>query len=240
MFVLIIIALFLLVCTAAFAIYAYYQRYKIDKIRIHPRQPIQIRKRIAAQKRRADQQMNQRLLIINGLLIVLATLVMAIFILFLQEQKSVTKQLEQMENKISQTQSQTNAEKETFGGILAYPQEGIGLIYYQWDEVFKDDTLNRQYQVEAALGLRLQNYVGNLTPLVSIDRKEHSMHLRLQGGMTEYMSEPLQENQKRFMNEMGTISEIKQVTFSYHLDGEQMTKESIWKRTDSGEWQVEE
>lgn len=102
--------------------------------------------------------------------------------------------------------------------IKAYPQEGIGLKEYAWDELFSDENREKQYEVESDLSTKVSPYFGLSTTLIVLDVPTQTLNIALAGDSgNEENRQQIKDNVKGFVKEARDVSKITQITFQMNL-----------------------
>lgn len=102
--------------------------------------------------------------------------------------------------------------------VKEYPQEGIGLQDYAWDELFSDDSRENQYAMESDLSSKLSPYFGLPT---------QTLNIALAGDLTsEDNRQQIKDNITAFAAEAEGISNLTQITFQLNVrDGEKQKQD---------------
>lgn len=162
-----------------------------------------------------EQEKHVHILLINGLLIGLTVL-------------CVTLSLFQTEGKVETLRAQSETLKdETFSlkreqkqlitkiPVKEYPEAGIGLADYQWDQLFKDNgNASLQSEMEQGLSQQIVPYFGLSTLVLSIDVPTKTLSLSLVGDVSMSASEKtIQQNMTAFVKEAEAVTQLTQIHF---------------------------
>jgi signal peptidase I len=111
--------------------------------------------------------------------------------------------------------------------VKEYPQEGIGLQDYAWDELFSDDSRENQYAMESDLSSKLSPYFGLPTTLIVLDIPTQTLNIALAGDLTsEDNRQQIKDNITAFAAEAEGISNLTQITFQLNVrDGEKQKQD---------------
>ncbi|MDU5335480.1 hypothetical protein [Enterococcus sp.] len=111
--------------------------------------------------------------------------------------------------------------------VKKYPQEGIGLQEYTWDELFSDDSREKQYAMESDLSNKLSPYFGLPTTLIVLDIPTQTLNIALAGDLTsEDNRQQIKENIQAFAAEAEGVSNLTQITFQLNVrDGEKQKQD---------------
>ena len=111
--------------------------------------------------------------------------------------------------------------------VKEYPKEGIGLQDYAWDELFSDDSREKQYAMESDLSNKLSPYFGLPTTLIVLDIPTQTLNIALAGDLTsDDNRQQIKDNIKTFAEEAEGVANLTQITFQLNVrDGEQQKQE---------------
>lgn len=111
--------------------------------------------------------------------------------------------------------------------VKEYPKEGIGLEEYSWDDLFSDDSREKQYAMESDLSNKLSPYFGLPTTLIVLDIPTQTLNIALAGDLTsEDNRQQIKKNIQAFATEAEGVSNLTQITFQLNVrDGEKQKQD---------------
>lgn len=111
--------------------------------------------------------------------------------------------------------------------VKAYPEAGVGLQDYSWDELFTDESREKQYALESDLSSKLSPYFGLPTTLIVLDIPTQTLNIALAGDLTsEDNRKQIIENVKAFAKEAEGVSNLTQITFQLNVrDGDKQKQD---------------
>lgn len=111
--------------------------------------------------------------------------------------------------------------------VKEYPKEGIGLEEYSWDDLFSDDSREKQYVMESDLSNKLSPYFGLPTTLIVLDIPTQTLNIALAGDLTsEDNRQQIKKNIQAFATEAEGVSNLTQITFQLNVrDGEKQKQD---------------
>lgn len=111
--------------------------------------------------------------------------------------------------------------------VKAYPENGVGLQEYNWDELFADEKREKQYSIESDLSNKLSPYFGLPTTLIVLDIPTQTLNIALAGDLTsEDNRQQIKDNIKAFAKEAEGIANLTQITFQLNVrDGEKQKQD---------------
>lgn len=102
--------------------------------------------------------------------------------------------------------------------VKEYPKEGIGLEEYSWDDLFSDDSREKQYAMESDLSNKLSPYFGLPTTLIVLDIPTQTLNIALAGDLTsEDNRQQIKKNIQAFATEAEGVSNLTQITFQLNV-----------------------
>lgn len=106
--------------------------------------------------------------------------------------------------------------------VKAYPDEGVGLQEYNWDELFTDEAREKQYALESDLSNKLSPYFGLPTTLIVLDIPTQTLNVALAGDLTSADNrQQIKDNVKAFAKEAEGVVNLTQITFQLNVrDGD--------------------
>ncbi|WP_347565113.1 hypothetical protein [Candidatus Enterococcus moelleringii] len=115
--------------------------------------------------------------------------------------------------------------------IKAYPEEGLGLGDYAWQEIFEHENRKVQYEIENDLSTKAEPYFGLSSTLIVLDIPSKTLSIAMVGNSgTEDKLETLEANQLAFVQEAKVVTNLTQVTFQMHVTDEN-NEEKTYNRT---------
>lgn len=146
----------------------------------------------------------------------------------------------QMDHQLKQTAEQNNQLKDELYlikkeqkqliskmPIKVYPQKGIGLKDYSWEELFSEENREKQYQMESDLSTKVSPYFGLSTTLIVLDVPTQTLNIALAGDSgSEDNRKQIKENVKAFAKEAEGISKLTQITFQMNLMSDKEKKKT--------------
>lgn len=111
--------------------------------------------------------------------------------------------------------------------VKEYPKDGIGLEEYSWDDLFSDDSREKQYAMESDLSNKLSPYFGLPTTLIVLDIPTQTLNIALAGDLTsEDNRQQIKKNIQAFATEAEGVSNLTQITFQLNVrDGEKQKQD---------------
>lgn len=109
--------------------------------------------------------------------------------------------------------------------IKPYPSKGLGLKDYAWEELFTEESREKQYEIEIDLSDKVSAYFGLSTTLIVLDVPSKTMNIALAGdsGSEENRSQ-IKENIRAFVREAEEVRSLTQVNFQMNLMNEKEKK----------------
>ncbi|MEG0627939.1 hypothetical protein [Enterococcus viikkiensis] len=102
--------------------------------------------------------------------------------------------------------------------VKAYPETGIGLQDDSWDDLFTDESHEKQYALESDLSSKLSPYLGLPTILIVLDIPTQTLNIALAGDLTsEDNRKQIIENVKAFAKEAEGVSNLTQIAFQLNV-----------------------
>ncbi|MGG5369455.1 hypothetical protein [Enterococcus sp. AZ196] len=102
--------------------------------------------------------------------------------------------------------------------IKAYPQKGIGLKDYSWEQIFADENREKQYEIENDISEKVAPYFGLSTTLIVLDIPTQTLNIALAGNSgSEENKKQIKDNIKNFAKEAKDIEKLTQITFQMNL-----------------------
>ncbi|WP_438781665.1 hypothetical protein [Enterococcus sp. DIV0187] len=111
--------------------------------------------------------------------------------------------------------------------IKVYPQKGIGLKDYPWEELFSNENREKQYEIESDLSTKVSPYFGLSTTLIVLDIPTQTLNIALAGDSgSEENRQQIKENIKAFAKEAKDVSNLTQITFQMNLMNDKNKKKT--------------
>ncbi|EOI53932.1 hypothetical protein [Enterococcus gilvus] len=102
--------------------------------------------------------------------------------------------------------------------IKPYPSKGIGLKNYAWEELFSEESREKQYEIEIDLSDKVSSYFGLSTTLIVLDVPSKTMNIALAGDSgNEENRKQIKQNIRAFVKEAEDVENITQVNFQMNL-----------------------
>lgn len=110
--------------------------------------------------------------------------------------------------------------------VKTYPKAGVGLQDYSWEELFTDESREKQYALESDLSRKLSPYFGLPTTLIILDIPTQTLTIALTSDLTsENNRKQIIENVKAFAKEAEGIAKLTQISFQLTIRDENKLKQ---------------
>lgn len=110
--------------------------------------------------------------------------------------------------------------------VVSYPQAGIGLADYNWQDLFEEDQQEEtREELEAALSEKLGSYFGATKVLISVETATKTLSLTIiseTGSASE--EEMLEKNTDLFVEELNQVPSLTQVQLELTVTEEEQTR----------------
>ncbi|MGL9727258.1 hypothetical protein [Enterococcus sp. DIV0756] len=111
--------------------------------------------------------------------------------------------------------------------IKAYPNKGIGLKDYPWEELFSDENREKQYEIESDISTKVSPYFGLSTTLIVLDIPTQTLNIAMAGDSgSEENRQQIKDNIKAFAKEAKDVSNLTQITFQMNLMNDKNKKKT--------------
>lgn len=111
--------------------------------------------------------------------------------------------------------------------IKEYPEKGIGLKEYSWEELFSEKNREKQYEIENDLSTKVSPFFGLSTTLIVLDIPTQTLNIALAGDSgSDDNREQIKSNIKAFAKEAKDISNLTQITFQMNLMNDKNKKKT--------------
>lgn len=190
---------------------------QLDRIEVPPNSPLSFQRKLEYVKQAEQTKQISTLLFVIFLLCVgLLTVTYSLYRVEEQANK-ITERNNLMKDeiyKIKKEQKQFLVKLP----IRAYPEKGLGLKDYGWDELFKEENREEQYKIENDLSTKVGPYFGLSTALVVLDIPSHTLNIAIVGDSgNDENRQQIKENVKAFVAEAEGIPNLTQITFQMNI-----------------------
>ena len=121
--------------------------------------------------------------------------------------------------------------------IQTYPQKGIGIADYNWEEVFAENGKERQTEIEGELSSKMAPYFGTTTTLTLIEVSSQKLSIAFASNSGAKHNEQLvRDNIASLVKESEGISQLTQISFQVTFKNDEKNEEQHYSyQRDSGD-----
>lgn len=199
---------------------------QLQRLKLPPNTPMSFRRKLEVVKQAEQGKHVSALLYLTILLA--AGLLLATYGLFQMEDQLhvVTERTNQLKDELY-TIKKEQKQIITKLPIKVYPNKGIGLKEYPWEELFAEENREKQYEIESDLSTKVSPYFGLSTTLIVLDIPTQTLNIALAGDSgSEENRQQIKDNIKAFAKEAKDVSKLTQITFQMNLMNDKNKKKT--------------